>query len=272
MKKRTITVYLSVLGICMALSACGEKAYIEQTSQQVLVMESEAENIVENDNETYDTAETPSIPETCDDIEDALLPKTESEYHILDNETVESDYTKYGSMESEHEDVLNQDGSIAFYYDMECFYFDDNYPGMLNETLQNYYNSIRESYRSDSEIYIGDTSEGQNTSYDKLLFQYVAYVGDDYISLVYNNVCNMGGAHPYSAFDGITINCITGEIVEVNEFVDESEEEIGEQLQNVLGFDTYIADEWDYYITENSVVFFYYDPRFWDCVETKRMQ
>lgn len=201
-----------------------------------------------------------------------VLTETENKYHVLNKESVESDYTKYGNMELEHEDFLNQDGGIGFYYDMECFYFDESYPEVLNETLQGYYDSIRESYCSDSEVYIGDMTEEQNTPYESLLFQYITYVGEDYISLVYNNVSYMGGAHPYSFLDGITINCSTGEMVEVTDFVEESEEEIGEQLQNVLGFDYYDASEWNYYITENSVVFFYYDPHFWDLVETKRVR
>lgn len=223
------------VGVCLTLTACGIKEQpIEVSEQNTLILEAE------------------------------------DGYHVLKETSVESDYTKYGIMEQEHEDYRNQDGSIGFYYDMECFYFDDSYPEVLNETLQGYYASIRESYCSDSQIYIGDMAEGPNTPYDSLLFQYFTYVGEDYISLVYNNVCYMGGAHPYSSFDGITINCSTGEMVEVNEFVDDSEEEIGKQLQNILGLDSYDAKEWDYYITESRVVFFYYDPKYWEMVETKR--
>ena len=54
--------------------------------------------------------------------------------------------------------------------------------------------------------------------------------------------------------------------------MDDSDEEIGKQLESVLGIDEYHPEEWDYYITENSVVFFYYDPRFWDFVATKRVR
>ena len=56
----------------------------------------------------------------------------------------------------------------------------------------------------------------------------------------------------------------------MDRFLDDSEEEVGEQLKSVLGMDVYDSAEWDYYITENSVVFFYYDPRYWDSVATKR--
>ncbi|MBD5527719.1 MAG: hypothetical protein HDR02_04820 [Lachnospiraceae bacterium] len=60
----------------------------------------------------------------------------------------------------------------------------------------------------------------------------------------------------------------------MNRFIDDSEEEIGEQLKTTLGMDVDVNDlnEWGYYITDRSVVFFYYDPRFWDLVATKRLR
>ena len=110
------------------------------------------------------------------------------------------------------------------------------------------------------------------TPYDSLIFDHVTYAGDDYVSLLFNDVSYMGGAHPYSAFEGITIDCSTGEIVTVNRFIDDSDEETGEQIKAILGMDVYEPIEWDYYITDRSVVFFYYDPRFWDSVATKRLR
>ena len=46
----------------------------------------------------------------------------------------------------------------------------------------------------------------------------------------------------------------------------------GERLQEILGLDSYTTDSWDYYITDTSVVFFYYDPRYWDSVAARRMR
>lgn len=103
-----------------------------------------------------------------------------------------------------------------------------------------------------------------------MIFQYFTYVGEDYVSLVHNNVCYMGGAHPYSARDGITIDCATGEILSAQQFLDDSDEKIGEQLQKILGMDSVFMEEWDYYLSKTSVVFFYYDPRFWEPVAIRR--
>lgn len=199
------------------------------------------------------------------------LDETNS-YNVLYQETIENDWTKYGEMERIHEEFQSVDGSNAFYYDMECFYFDDTYPKVLNETLQAYYASVEESYIQDSQVYTEPLEENTNTPYDSLIFQYFTYVDEDYVSLVYNNVCYMGGAHPYSAMDGITIDCTTGEIVTVQRFLNDSDEKIGERLQAILGMDSASMDEWDYYISKTSVIFFYYDPRFWEPVAIRRMR
>lgn len=194
----------------------------------------------------------------------------ENRYHVLFSQTVENDASKYGEIRQEHETFENQDGSAYYYYDMECFYFDDNFPDILNETLQTYYNVKREAYCQDSKSYGDVVSEEMYIPYGSLIFQYFTYVGDDYISLVYNDVIYMGGAHPYSAFEGVTIDCHTGEMLSVSHFLDDSEKEIAEGIKRALGIDGYRSQEWDYYITENSVVFFHYDPRLLQLVATKR--
>lgn len=197
----------------------------------------------------------------------------ENSYHVLYSKIIESDPSTYGDMEAIHEDFLDKDGNISFYYDMDCFYFDDTFPSVLNETLRTYYNSIEESYIKDSQVYTTGTTEGNAAApYDSLIFQYFTYVGDDYVSLVYNDVSYMGGAHPYSALDGITIDCTTGEMVPVQQFLDDSDKKIGEHLQQILGLASDTIDGWDYYITDISVVFFYYDPRYWDSVAARRVR
>lgn len=199
--------------------------------------------------------------------------KPENKYYIVEYQNVYNDETEYGNIGQEHEEFRNQEGSSYFYYDMECFYFDETYPAILNETLQTYYDLKKESYHHDSETYAGGSSEESNMPpYDSLIFDHVTYAGGDYVSLLFNDVCYMGGAHPYSAFEGITIDCSTGEIVTVNRFIDDSDEEIGEQIKAILGTDGDGLEGWDYYITDRSVVFFYYDPRFWDLVATKRLR
>lgn len=196
-----------------------------------------------------------------------------NKYFIAEDEKIDNDETKYGHIKQEHEDFQAQNGNNIFYYDMECFYFDAAYPVVLNETLQNFYNSKKEAYRHDSEIYADEAyRDAPNVPFDNLIFQGVTYAGDDYVSLLFNDVNYEGGAHPYSVLDGITIDCSTGEIVTVDRFIDDSNEEIEEQIKAVLGKIVYTPEEWDYYITDKTVVFFYHDPRFWTSVATKRLK
>lgn len=196
-------------------------------------------------------------------------------YRIQDRQKVESDFSEYGELQTEHEEFQDEQGRVYYYYDMECACFQEPVPAAVRETLQNYYDTVREQYKQDAQIYEGDevperdSTDEDNTPYDALLFQYVTYVGEDYISLVYNSVSYLGGAHPYSALDGITIDCATGEILPLSHFLDASEEEISAELKKLLELDVYLPEEWDYYITEDKIVLFYYDPRFWDSVEIK---
>lgn len=257
--KRTIkkVVFMfSIICACLGFSACGTVNEVQDSKEseagigEEVVLESES---MEDNSHTDKEVEANS-------------------YYLLSEEVVERDFTKYGQMKTVHEEFKAEDGSDTYYYDMECFYFDDSYPAVLNETLQAYYDSVEEGYKQDAQVYTDPFEENVNTPYDSLIFQYFTYVGEDYVSLVYNDVCYMGGAHPYSAWDGITIDCSTGEMVDVRQFLDDSDEEIGAQLQAILGMDDVSLEEWDYYLSDTSVVFFYYDPRFWEPVAVRRMR
>lgn len=191
-------------------------------------------------------------------------------YNIIQFMSVDSDWTTYGKMEMIHEEFVGEEGSVNFYYDMECFYFDDDYPEVLNERLQEYYDSVEESYLKDAQVYTKPFEDNYDTPYNHLIFQFFTYIGEDYVSLVYNDVSYMGGAHPYSSMKGITIDCASGDIVSAQQFLADSDEIIGEHLQAVLGMDSASMDAWEFYLTKTSVVFFYYDPKYWDSVAVRR--
>lgn len=253
--KSVISTWAIICG-CFCFSACGTV-----NEEQVL-----------KESETIISGEVVSEPESKEEDSHKSRDVEINTYYILQHETVESDFSKYGKMETIHNEYQTADGMDTYYYDMECFYFDESYPTVLNETLRAYYDSVEEGYIPDSQVYEEPFEGSANTPYNSLIFQYITYVGEDYVSMVYNNVCYMGGAHPYTAMDGITMDCKTGEIVDVQRFLDESPEQIGEQLQAVLGMDSASMEEWDYYLTENNVVFFYFDPRYWESVAVRRVR
>lgn len=272
---RKVVIYILNIMFVFLLVGCGKEVNqteIEEPETTIeSILQAEVEKAKYNDVEenSIDILQPPSK-----DYGEKLLEPENKYYNIAEYPHANNDETEYGNIKQEHKEFRDQNDNSFFYYDMECFYFNETYPAILNETLQAYYNAKKESYHHDSETYAGETYEGEAYSnippFDSLIFQCVTYAGDDYVSLLFNDVTYMGGAHPYSALDGITIDCGTGEIVTVNRFIDDTDEEIGEQIKTVLGIDVFDPKEWDYYITDSSVVFFYYDPRFWDSVATKR--
>ena len=92
-------------------------------------------------------------------------------------------------------------------------------------------------------------------------------VGEDYISIKYNDISYMGGAHPYSYFDGITIDCETGKEITAAELLGKDSDEILQQVSDEMGLDTVASwDEVDFYLTDSTIVFFYRMPNYWEDV------
>lgn len=249
---RKVVIYILNIMFVFLLAACGTKVSQTEPGEPETTIETMLQEEVKHD-----------------DVEESNIP--ENKYYIMEYPYADKNEAEYGNIIQEHKEFKDQSGSSFFYYDMECFYFDESYPAIVNETLQEYYNAKKESYRCDSEFYAGEPyEEPPYIPYDSLNLQCVTYAGDDYVSLLLNNVIYIGGAHPYSALEGLTIDCGTGEIVTVNRFTDDSDEEIGEQIKTVSGIDVFDPKDWDYCITDNEVVFFYFEPGFWDFVATKR--
>lgn len=291
--RRAVIYFLSMV-FAFLLIGCGktvDQAEVEEpeTAAESVLQEEMAEDGAEEGNPKEDRAEENTAKEGDaeedaakeDDMEEDNTEEEGGEpsgagnkYYIAEDQYVDDDETKYGTVKKEHEEFQDRNGTKSFYYDMDCFYFGETYPDVVNETLQTYYDGKKEAYRLDySENYTIESYGEPHIPYDNLIFFYVTYAGDDYVSLVFNDVSYMGGAHPESALEGITIDCSTGEMVDASRFTDDSAEETGEQIKAVLGEDfVYTPEHWNYYITDESVVFFYYNPRFWEQVAAKRVR
>ncbi len=103
-----------------------------------------------------------------------------------------------------------------------------------------------------------EVTEGESETYDKLIFQYISYVGEDYVSLVYYDATGMGGAHTYATLEGITIDCKTGEEVTAAEVLGiKNEAELRCEISDKMGIEQLLTwDELDFYITDKAIVFF----------------
>lgn len=199
--------------------------------------------------------------------------KTEEQqrYQLLNAQTldVEKDWSDYGRTEKVTNEFLDENGNKCFYYEIQCFYFDDRYPEKLNETLQIFYDSVKAFFDHVSTLYEGETGEEGDISNNRLNFLYFTYLGDDYVSMVFEQVKYFRG-DSVSSKNGITIDCATGELVPAEQLIGDSEEEIGSQIKNLLGLEEYESGSFDYFLTEDSVVYFQRYSALDNCVEIKR--
>ncbi len=183
------------------------------------------------------------------------------------------DIEEYGTVQESRQEFFEEGtGELFFYYEMEKFFFNDGFPNAvsLNQTLQHIYDGYEDSYREAAEAYEGD-KESLNTPFEYWRILSITYVGEDYVSILYNDVSYMGGAHPYSRFDGITIDCKTGEEVLASQFLEKSNEEILTEISDRMGLDvTGTWDDIDFYLTDSTIVFFYRVPGFWEDVVLRK--
>ena len=118
----------------------------------------------------------------------------------------------------------------------------------------------------------GDLQQ-DSSEYAKWYLVQLAYAGEDYISLWYNDIAYMGGAHPYSYFDGITVSCRTGLEITAADILGTEEGEILRKVSEEMGLaDTATWDDIDFYLTDSEIVFFYRMPGYWDDVVWERKQ
>lgn len=204
-------------------------------------------------------------PETSPSVESIEVAKT---YAAED----------YGQIVEVREEFTGENiEEITFYYEMDKFYVNDSFENAdkINITLQKIYDEYEQSYKEEAEIcksggYIGE--EPVSAPYNSWYFNRLTFVGQEYLSLLYNNVDYMGGAHPYSCFEGITIDCRTGEEVSASELLGKTDDEILEQVSKEMGMETTASwEEIDYYLTDATIVFVYrMGPLYWDDVVWER--
>lgn len=261
MNKKMITLII-VQSIILAFCGCGSNEAEKSNNMAA----AETEDI----QETELVTEQVEVPEESDNL-------IHSDYNNkidepLDTEEVIKvyDLDTYGTIEEMRQEFLEEEsGEVSYYYEMEKFYLNDTLPNSaaINGTLRQIYDKYEAEYADTAEVYEDVLYENANIPYQFLHFINMYYVGEDYISILYNDVSYMGGAHPYSMFDGITIDCKTGEQILASQFLDKSDDAILADISEKMGLDVIGTwDDIDFYITDDAIVFFYRIPNFWDDV------
>lgn len=184
----------------------------------------------------------------------------------------------YGIVENEKQEFYREDGEVSYYYRMENFYLSDTFSRRVNAVLQKIYDDYEAQYLRTAELIESGFDEFDEsakpvsgTPYDYWQLVGLKYVGKDYVSILYNDIPYMSNTHPYSRFDGITVNCRTGKEVTAAELLEKSNEEILEEVSKKMGLeDTATWDDIDFYLTDSSIVFIYRVPDWWEDVVMPR--
>ncbi len=166
----------------------------------------------------------------------------------------------YGAFEECGQEYCTDAGMPYYSYTVDCFYFEERVPAVVNETLQQIWKEKEAEYQKTARLYSGEEASGDGgvslVPYDYYHILGIRYVGEDYVSLLYNDISYMGGAHPYSWFDGITIDVRSGEQVSAGEILGRPDQEILKQVSEEMGADTQLTwEDLDFYLTDSSVVF-----------------
>ena len=239
-----------VLFLCFSLSGCAVKDNnidVEETLETNIIIESEEE------------PSEPSTELTTDQDIEWELPIEDNFYNA----------EEYGYTEVIEQYYLNDLGQEGCYYQLDCYYFSEDVDSekysLVNQTLQNIYNEKEVEYR----IYCEDNiqyfeldesiaNENQRKDYVKWFLVSVPYVGEDYVSLLFNDmVYYAGAAHALTYFTPITISVETGEIVTAEEIVNKSWPEICATVgMNELDEQEFV-EEYGFYITDRTLTYKY---------------
>lgn len=263
MKKK---IYLCMLLLLMIGGITGCQKADEKISSMDMQESERVETKEKAEDESKDKVEGSQPSETENSLSNTTQKVEDKTYNIED----------YGTIEEKQQEYLeNGTENVAYYYEMENFFFSDTLSNAasINHTLQQIYDEYEKGYIEGAAEYQSGWFDGppMNIPYAYWHILNLTYVGDDYVSIQYNDVSYMGGAHPYSWFDGITIDCKTGEQVSASQLLGKSDEEILTEISNTMGHDGVSTwDDVDFYLTDSSIVFFYRMPGFWEDVVLKR--
>lgn len=154
----------------------------------------------------------------------------------------------------------------VYHYTIEQFFFDKKYAyaETVNRTLSDIYADFAKSEDAFGKERRNNTAEdyesGMGVEEGKLLFSKLTYADNKYCSICFNNVAYMGGAHPYTYQVSYTIDSQTGEILEAEDILGKSKEDImaeNPQLQSWEdASDEQIYGYGSYYLTKDKLVFY----------------
>ncbi len=184
------------------------------------------------------------------------------------------DLNAYGSIEEKQQKFFSSEtGEMNYYYTLEEYFFSEalSNASVLNQALQQIYAEYEAAYLETAQSAKSGPDDFLNTPFSLLKLLSLSYVGEDYVSLRFNDVSYYGGANPDSCCDGITLNCETGELVNASQITGISDTELLQEISSAMGLKSTAGwDDLDFYLTDTEIVFFYRVPNFWEEIRLPR--
>lgn len=229
--------------------------YLFDLRHTPIVAEQPKESCTEQEDSTIIVQEI--VGETIEEVGSMQEESSNNENGVVD-ESISMEYPdeeSYGAIQLAEQYYEDENGKIEYHYEVYQYIFSDSKYQKVNETLQSIYTEKKLEYqkRYGLESGVNDLEpvpEGQK-DYEERTWYLVnlTYVGEDYVSLLFNEVTNWpGAAHPMSCFSPVTIDIGTGEVVETEEILGCTREELSQQLYgdtrlNSLDYGFYLYGE-----------------------------
>ena len=176
---------------------------------------------------------------------------------------------EWGRIDEKDFQFINELDDVVYYYQMENFHFDENKVtqpvidtlNRLCEEKENEYKEWGDSLMEEDWKHRLAVENGEfegESSHNKWFFQYISYIGEDYVSLVYCEITGMGGPNEYNTLEAYTIDCTTGNILTASEILGiQNDAALRCEISDKMGTEQFLTwDELGYYITDKAIVFF----------------
>ena len=183
---------------------------------------------------------------------------------------------EWGRIEEKDFQFINELDEVVYYYQMENFHFDENKVTQpVIDTLNRLCEEKEKEYKEwgdslmeedwkhrlaveNGEVETDEEEFEGESSHNKWFFQYISYIGEDYVSLVYCEITGMGGPNEYNTLEAYTIDCITGNILTASEILGiQNDAALRCEISDKMGTEQFLTwEELGYYITDKAIVFF----------------
>ena len=283
-------ILLLLLASVLVLSLCGCKKGI--SSENVTIQDTQQDDIQTEEQNIEQEEQTEKVtneqdPDYMGDMYDSFASDyvEKIDLNYAENLSDESDDTistqlniaeEWGCIDEKDFQFINELDDVVYYYQIENFHFDVNKMTQpVIDTLNRLCEEKEKEYKEwgdslmeadwkhrlaveNGEVEADEEEfEGEN-SYNKWFFQYISYIGEDYVSLVYCEITGMGGPNEYNTLEAYTIDCTTGNILTASEILGiQNDAALRCQISDKMGTEQFLTwDELGYYITDKAIVFF----------------